>query len=44
MEWTTGIKILKVYFQIIHPGKAHFPISQRISALQSVPTRLTMGI
>jgi len=29
LDW----KILKVYFQILHPNKAHIPISQHINTL-----------
>jgi len=32
VEW----KILKVYFQILHPNKAHVPISQHINTLYAL--------
>ena len=51
MEWTSGMENFKVYFQILHPNKAHIPIytvSQHVNTgmclMKSVPTRLTIGM
>ena len=48
MEWNGGMENFKVYFQILHPNKAHIPINQHINTgmclMKSVPTHLTMGM
>ena len=31
--WNGGMEILKVYCQILHPNKAHVPVSQHINTL-----------